>query len=109
MAVSHPAQKRTRNTQRTEMKFILVPTWQIGRTSAQKSFTAVASAHKHTKGDEKSGSNVSKSIKRVMFGIKDDETRLVPCRPVDEEREKREYCALLKKRIAEREKLQKVR
>lgn len=45
----------------------------------------------------------------MIFGIKDDKTRLVPCRPVDEETEKREYRERLKKKIAEREKMQKVR
>lgn len=91
------------------MKFALVPTWQVGRTPAKKSLTAVASAHKHSKGDEKSASKASRAIMRMIFGIKDDKTRQVPCHPVDEEREKREYRALLQKKIAEREKLQRVR
>ena len=50
-----------------------------------------------------------KSIKEVIFGDKSPKMRPVQCRPVDEEREKREYRALLQKRIAEREKFRKVR
>ena len=91
------------------MKFALIPIWQIGRISTQKNTTVVDFADKSSKGDGKSTSTASKSIKRIIFGDKNHETRLVQCRPVDEKQEKREYRALLRKKIAERDRLQKVR
>lgn len=87
------------------MKFSLIPTLQIGRASTQNSTTAGTPANKHSRGGGKGATKASNSIKRVLFGDKNHEMRLAP---VDEEREKREYHALLKKKIAERERLRKV-
>jgi hypothetical protein len=91
------------------MKFTLTPARQIDRTSPQKSTRAGPPGQKHSKADEKSASNASETIKRVIFGDKSQKARPVQCRPVDEEREKREYRVLLQEKIAEREKLRKVR
>ena len=86
-----------------------MPEWQIGRTSTPKSTMAGSPGHKHAKVDGKSASKTLKSIREVIFSDKSHKTRPVQCRPVDEEREKREYRALLQKKISEREKLRKVR
>ena len=91
------------------MTIARMPALQISRTSTTKSTKTDSPGHKDPKADGKSVSKALKSIKEVIFGDKNHKTRPVQCRPVDEEREKREYRALLRKRIAEREKLRKVR